>query len=235
MQQNNLFEFNYGWMLNELPKHERPLERAMQVGEGALSDIELLTAVCGFKSMNPAKTIMKLCRDNLANMTTVREDELLAIPGVTRNTLAKIRIARELNKRYKYDHSERLESPEAIAEYMYDIFEGQEQEHFYIVLLNTKHSVIKKHLCTIGLLDRSQVHAREVYREAILHNAKQIVCVHNHPSGDCTPSAQDISCTRNLQAAGKIIGIELLDHVIIVNKESDGRRYYMSLREEGLI
>jgi len=108
------------------------------------------------------------------------------------------------------------------------------QESFQILTLNGKNKVIDRHMITLGLVNKALAHPREVYRPAIADSASAIILVHNHPSGDPTPSAEDIRVTRQLIDAGKIIGIHPLDHIIIGHPDSKGRDRYISLREEGL-
>jgi DNA repair protein RadC len=132
------------------------------------------------------------------------------------------------------DHP-RLESPRDVAALMLPVFAGKRQEELHVLLLNTKHCLLRDHVSTIGLVDRSQVHAREVFRSAIEESSSRLLLVHNHPSGDPTPSAQDIACTRDLCAAGKIIGIEVLDHVIVGERTTQRAKYWLSFREENLL
>lgn len=106
------------------------------------------------------------------------------------------------------------------------------QEAFTVITLNTKYRVLDRHMVTLGILDASLVHPREVFRPAILDGASAIVIAHNHPSGDPTPSAEDLRITRQLVEAGKILDIEVLDHVIIGR---DAERPFVSLRESGLV
>jgi DNA repair protein RadC len=108
------------------------------------------------------------------------------------------------------------------------------QEAFVIITLDAKNHMIDKHLVCLGILDATLVHPREVFRVAISDNAAAIVCAHNHPSGDPTPSTQDLQITRQLIEAGKVIDIKLLDHVII-GRETKERPGYLSLRENGLV
>ena len=111
----------------------------------------------------------------------------------------------------------------------------EEQEHFMAVVLDTKHQVKGLYTVTIGLVDQCHVHSREVFRTAIMLGASRMVVAHNHPSGDPTPSAGDIACTRDLAAAGKIIGIEVVDHIIIGWPSEDRPdRMYVSFKEEKL-
>ena len=109
------------------------------------------------------------------------------------------------------------------------------QEELWVLLLDTRNHLIEMKPCTVGIADRSQAHAREIFREAIYQNCSKIAIAHNHPSGDPMPSPQDVECTRGLAQAGKIIGIELVDHVIIGQRTSERPRDFMSLRELGLM
>ena len=130
------------------------------------------------------------------------------------------------------DH--RVQSPAELAGLMRALgLTEMEQEHFVVFHLDAKHKLKAYVVVTVGLIDRSPVHAREVFRSAILNGASRIVLAHNHPSGDPTPSSEDIAVTRNLAAAGKIIGIEVLDHVIC--GAPNRPRPYVSLREENLL
>jgi len=128
-----------------------------------------------------------------------------------------------------------LSSPGDVANLMRPILANQQQEHFHVLLLDSKHQLIRDDCITIGLVDRAHVHAREVYRQAIACNASRVLLVHNHPSGDPTPSAQDIGCTRSLDEAGKLLGIELLDHIIIGTKTGSRPADFLSMREMDLI
>lgn len=128
----------------------------------------------------------------------------------------------------------RLEAPANVADLMRPVLSGRHQEEFHALLLDTKHRLIKTVHVTTGLLDRSLVHAREAFREAIRESCAKILLVHNHPSGDTTPSQQDIASTNKLVEAGKIIGIEVLDHVIIGTRTETRPRDFLSFREENL-
>jgi len=127
----------------------------------------------------------------------------------------------------------RARTPEAIAAQCADMATAA-QEMFVVFLLNAKNNVIDRCLVTLGILDASLVHPREVFRGALLNNAAAIIAVHNHPSGESDPSAEDIKITRQLVAAGEILGIKVLDHVIIGRATPD-RKGHTSLRESGLV
>jgi len=131
---------------------------------------------------------------------------------------------------------DKAQAPEDIARFLRGLgIQNEEQERFLTIILDTKHQIKGFCTVTIGLIDRSQVHSREVFRTAIVQGASHVILAHNHPSGDPTPSAQDIDCTKDLVAAGKIIGIEVLDHVIIGLATPSRVRDYLSFREENLL
>ena len=136
---------------------------------------------------------------------------------------------------YVASEKPKLTNPADVASLMRPILAGKNQEEMHVLLLDTKHHLINDHMVTLGLLDRSQIHAREIFRPAIEHSASRIILAHQHPSGDPTPSAQDIASTRNLVAAGKIIGIEVLDHIVIGQRSASRPRDYVSFREENLL
>ena len=127
---------------------------------------------------------------------------------------------------------ERIRTPEDAARLCSDI-RDLAQETFHVLMLNAKNNLINRVMATIGILDASLVHPREVFRQAVMENAAVVVLVHNHPSGDSTPSAEDIRITKQVIEAGKILGIQVMDHVII-GRESDGSRGFASMREQGL-
>lgn len=127
------------------------------------------------------------------------------------------------------------EDPASVASLLRPLAQKLAQEVFWVILLSAKHNVLAVEEVTRGLADRAQVHAREVFRTAIRYNACKVLLAHNHPSGDPTPSAQDIACTRSLVEAGKIVGIEVVDHVVIGVKTPARLRDWLSFREEGLM
>ena len=138
-------------------------------------------------------------------------------------------------ERYVREESPRVQSPEEMAALLRPVFHNLRQEELHVLLMNAKNEVVKDVMATRGLVDRAQAHAREVFREAIVANASRVVLAHNHPSGDPTPSSQDISLTRELVKAGRIIGIEVMDHIIVGARTERRQKDFLSFREEGLI
>lgn len=230
------------YLIAEMPDHERPRERLMKSGPQALSDAELLaillrTGAAGTSVLDLARNVMHRYA-SLERVASATLAELQQIPGIGTAKAIEIRAAFELARRLSQfckAAAPRLESPGAVADLLREEVRGKQQEEFHVLLLDTKHQLLLDHCVTVGLLDRSQVHAREVFRRAIRDGCSRVLLAHNHPSGDPTPSAQDISCTKNLVAAGKIIGIDVLDHIVLGMRSDSRPRDYLSFREEGLL
>mgnify|MGYP001583734102 CR=1 FL=1 len=128
--------------------------------------------------------------------------------------------------------NERVRTPEDVARLCSDI-RDLAQETFHVLMLNAKNNLLNRVMATFGILDASLVHPREVFRQAVAENAAAVVLVHNHPSGDPSPSAEDVRITKQVVEAGRILGILVTDHVII-GRETDGSRGFLSMREQGL-
>ncbi|RAV02712.1 DNA repair protein RadC [Paenibacillus sp. YN15] len=159
------------------------------------------------------------------------EQELMKVKGIGKAKSRQIIAAVQLAKLILVPRAEQavIRSPRDIFELMRFEIGMENKEFFYILLLDTKNKVISKELISIGSLNATIVHPREVFNAAIRQSAASILCVHNHPSGDPTPSQEDIQLTNRLAEAGKIVGIELLDHLVISGSD------YVSLKEKGLI
>ena len=155
-------------------------------------------------------------------------DNLIAIEGVGPAKAAQIAACFELARRHLVRESTKITSPQDILPLVAHL-EGKKQEHFCCLTLNGAGEVIENRVITVGLLNHSLVHPREVFADAITDRAASVILVHNHPSGTLEPSSQDINITRQLVEAGSILGIRVLDHLIITKKGS------VSMRERGLL
>lgn len=223
-------------VLRELPKEERPRERLMQHGAGALSNSELLAIL--LRTGTAKESAVKLAGKVLAasgglrQLTDLSVAQLTAIKGIGQakavQLLAGIELGRRLS-RARLEDTPAIRSPREAAELVRDDLRYLNQEHFIVLFLNTKNRVIGKETLFIGSLNASIVHPREVFKSAIQRSSASIICAHNHPSGDPTPSPEDIDVTRRLAEAGKLMGIELLDHVIIADQA------HVSMKELGYI
>lgn len=159
-------------------------------------------------------------------------EELTAIKGIGAAKAVQLLAAVEFGKRmHKMKPVERymIRSPEDGADFIMEEMRDLKQEHFICLFLNTKNQVLHRQTIFIGSLNASIVHPREVFKEAVKRSAASIICAHNHPSGDPTPSQEDIQVTQRLKECGKMIGIELLDHIVI------GDRTFISLKEKGYL
>jgi DNA repair protein RadC len=128
-----------------------------------------------------------------------------------------------------HGYSTKIQSAEDVYQYFRDGLAEKKKEHFYCLCLDTKHRIIQETLVSVGILDASLIHPREVFNPAIKASSHGIILVHNHPSGECEPSANDTEVTKLLSEVGRIVGIEVLDHIII------GKDGYMSMREKGVL
>jgi DNA repair protein RadC len=226
----------------QLPEHETPAHRLAEHSADYLSDSELLSlllkgALPKSEAMDTARRLM--CRHgSLTALSRLTLDELQSVRGIGPASASAIHSALALAGRLGREtraRGIRMTSPRAVVDYLRDEFRPLTQENFTVLLLNTKHHLIQCKRVTQGLVDRSQVHAREVFRPAIRASCSRVILAHNHPSGDPTPSGQDIACTKSLVSAGKIIGIEVLDHIVVGQRTDAGSREYVSFREEGLM
>ncbi|WP_217586857.1 RadC family protein [Lentibacillus saliphilus] len=223
-------------MIKHVPKEDRPRERLIQYGGTHLSNSELLAILLGSGTKDESvmalanRVLMHFEGINLLKNATI--EELTAIKGIGDAKGVVILAALELGKRinqFKPDERYVIRSPEDGADYVMEEMRQLNQEHFVVLFLDTKNQVIHRQTIFIGSLNASIVHPREVFREAVKRSAASIICVHNHPSGDPTPSREDIHVTKRLAESGKLVGIELLDHIVI------GDRKFVSLKEKGYL
>jgi DNA repair protein RadC len=226
--------------LKDQPVGERPRERLVERGAAALSPAELIAILVrtGLRGVNAVDIGKQLVQKfgSLGAMAQASVDELQCIRGIGRDkavtlvaafTLAS-KMAEELQR-----ESPVLDTPEAVARLLREQNRVMTVETFQILLLNTRRRLIRVEQVSQGTLDTILVHPREVFKSAISGRAAAVVLVHNHPSGDPTPSEADIKVTRDLIRAGQLMKIEVLDHVILGRATVDRPKDYSSLRELG--
>lgn len=222
--------------LKDLPEEERPRERLLKFGSESLSIQELLQIILrsGHKGESVALLSQRLLSHfgNLKKLFEASIEELMQIKGIGLAKATQIKAVFEIAKRYNLQIDEKMKQNKISSPY--DVFKlvkakikDYKKEHFYILALNTKNFVVSE--ISIGTLNASLVHPREVFIEAIKARANSIILVHNHPSGDLTPSEDDIKITKELIEGGKILGIEVLDHIIITENS------YLSFKMKGLL
>lgn len=222
--------------IKDVPKEERPRERLLKYGPNQLSNKELIAILLGSgtrsESVFNLATRVLMHFEGLKLLSDATIEELTTIKGIGQAKGVTILAAIELGKRMsRYKPEERfvIRSPEDGADYVMEEMRTLKQEHFVVIFLDTKNQIIHRQTIFIGSLNSSVVHPREVFREAVKRSAASIICAHNHPSGNPSPSQEDIHVTRRLAESGKIIGIELLDHLII------GNNTFVSLKEKGYL
>jgi len=222
--------------MKAIAEHDRPREKLARLGAAALGDNELVAIVLGHGQ--PRASALDLANHTLAavggvsGLARAGTDELLRIGGIGPARAAQVLAAVELGRRtVAHAGSARVQmtSPRVAAEYLMPQFGNRRVEQFGVLLLDTKRRVLRSTVLSVGTLDASIVHPREVFREAVAGGAASIVLFHNHPSGDPEPSAEDTVLTERLMAAGVLMGITVLDHVIL------GDARYFSYREKGKI
>jgi len=218
---------NNSFTVHDLPLSERPRERLSKLGSEALSSQEILALILGrgIKGESVIVTAQKLLSKfgNLKNLAAASVEELTQIKGIGPAKAAQIKAAFELSKRLE-DASEEapkitVKSPEDAIKAARGQLKGKKKEHFLVLCLDTRNHLINTHKISIGSLDCSIVHPREVFKEAISSSSASVIFMHNHPSGDPTPSEDDIKITKRLVEAGEIIGIEVLDHIIFCERD----------------
>jgi DNA repair protein RadC len=216
--------------IKELPEHSRPREKLREKGATALSDEELVAAIlgmgtAGFDVRTIAKQVAMLIREHREGLTL---DHLFSVPGMGLAKSGQILSAFELARRHLLKDTIKVESAEDVVPLLADIVD-KTQEHFVCITLNGANEVIEKRIVTIGLLDKSLVHPRDVFADVITDRAAAVIFAHNHPSGDLQPSEADMKTQDQLVQAAKILGIRVLDHVIV------GKKGYFSFQEAGLM
>lgn len=216
--------------IKDMPEDLRPDYRARMVGMGGLSIYELMQLIYSFKAMDTPVDLMHKAEGKLRNVAHMTLEEMQEVPGIGPKAALAIQAALELGRRVIVENFDSLQirSPADVADLLMLEMSLFEQEHMRAVILDTKNNIIAIDEVYKGSLNTAVVRIGEVFRAAIRRNACSIIVVHNHPSGDPTPSPEDVRVTEMLVEAGKLLDIAVLDHVVI------GRNRYVSLKERGL-
>lgn len=224
--------------VRDLPLQERPRERLRKLGAEALSAQELLAVVLGRGV--PGQSVMSVAQDLVTKFGCIKGlseaslEEMIMIKGVGPARAVQLKAVFELGRRQelesetpfdKYD----ITDPGSVVKAIRSSIREKAKEHFKLIILNTRNKILAIANISTGTLGATLVHPREVFRDAIQRNASSVILVHNHPSGDPNPSDEDLKITTRLANAGKILGIDILDHIII------GRESFCSLREKGVM
>lgn len=218
--------------IKDLPQIDRPREKIARRGASCLKEHELIEAIIGrgTRSRDVRAIAHDICGVLRERSIGLRYEDLECIRGVGPTRASQIMACFELGRRYfaPAGSSARVTKPEDITALVPDLA-GKRQEHFICITLNGAGEVLGNRIITVGLLNHSLVHPREVFADAITDRAASVICVHNHPSGTLEPSSQDLAITAQLKEAGALVGIPLIDHIIIA------RSGFLSMRERGLL
>jgi DNA repair protein RadC len=216
--------------IREMPEGERPVQRLTWYGAGALSLAELLTVVAGFSDLETAQRLLA-DTEGLAGLAQKSATDLMQLKGIGETKAAQVKAAFELGRRLLVSAPHErpvIKSPADAANLLMLEMGAFEQEHLRTVILDTKNRVLKVSEVYVGSLNTAVVRVGELFKEAIRLNAAAIIVCHNHPSGDPTPSAEDVYVTRQIVDAGKLMSIDVLDHLVICQSR------WVSLKERGL-
>ncbi|MBN1797695.1 MAG: DNA repair protein RadC [Spirochaetales bacterium] len=217
--------------MKKIPVYDRPREKLIQRGASCLSDQELISVLLGngIKGKDVCAVAEEIALKMRNDFDTInRMDELQTIQGVGPVKAAQLTAVFELARRYLVKDKHAISSPHDLMPFVAELC-SKKQEHFLTVTIDGGSRLIKKRVVFIGTLNQSLIHPREVFVDAITDRAKGVFLVHNHPSGNCKPSVEDVCVTRRLVEAGEIIGIEVMDHIIL------GKTEYFSFMENAII
>ena len=225
----------YNPRMIDLPQGDRPRERLLARGPAALATAELLAIVLGtgVKDENVVRVSQRLLSTfgGLSGLAQASVGELMAARGLGPAKAAQLKAALELGRRLLVEGPEQrpqVRSPADAANLLMSEMSLLEQEHLRVMMLDTKNRVLGWPTVYVGSLNTSLIRVGELFREAIRYNCASIIVAHNHPSGDPTPSPEDVAVTRQIAEAGKLLDVDVLDHLII------GRQRFVSLKERGL-
>ncbi len=231
---------NHGTKMSDIPKQERPYEKCEHFGPESLTDAELLAVLLrsgaeGVSALEMSRAILKsLGNGSIAMLHNAGLEDLLLIRGVGRVKAIQIRCIAELSRRIaqaKIGAEDELvyDSPEVIGSYYMEEMRHENQEIVIVLCLSSKGRLLGKKLVSRGSINAAILDPREIYKEALSRRAASIILLHNHPSGDPSPSSEDIEITNRIAQAGELIGIPLLDHLVI------GDRAFVSMRQSHIL
>ena len=232
-----------GARLKDLAAGERPQERLEMLGAAALSDVELLAML--LRSGSAGMDVLAVSRQmiaqagSLAGLLRWDESDFRKIKGVGHIKALQLLTVTEVARRILSQQTEAdplMDTPERVYNYLLPRAAGLEVEKFWALCLNRKNRLVRMSEVTSGTATNSLVHCREVFREAVRNGATAVICAHNHPTGDPTPSKDDQVTTDNMREAGEVLGIALLDHVVVGQPSRDPRHTgYFSFHDNGLL
>jgi DNA repair protein RadC len=221
--------------IQDIPEEERPRERLIRNGPESLSNAELLGVILrtGSNKENVVSLSSRILSEySIKQLSLANVSRLMQVHGVGKAKAAQIAAVFELSRRletFVEEPKRKICSPKDVYTLMYPKMREQKKEKFITLCLDTKNQILREEVISTGSLNASIVHPREVFKSALMESSASVIMIHNHPSGDPSPSREDIMVTEKLVEGGKLLGIDVLDHIII----GDGR--YVSLKDEGFV
>lgn len=225
--------------MKEMPSSEQPYEKCLADGPGVLTDAQLLSVIIrtgakGHTSVDVANELLSInsAESGISKLMHLSVPQLMKIHGIGKVKAVQLQCIGELSRRiWKAETKDfiSMSTPGTIASYYMEDMRHKEQEELTLILLNTKNKFIKDIVLTKGTVNASLVSSREIFLEAVRYRAVYLVLLHNHPSGDPSPSKEDLSITKKIRDAGALLDIQLIDHIII------GDNSYISLKERGIL
>ncbi|PAV14134.1 DNA repair protein RadC [Methanosarcina spelaei] len=221
--------------IQDIPEEERPRERLIRNGPESLSNAELLGII--LRTGSREENVVNLCSRilteySIKQLSLANISRLMQVHGVGKAKAAQIAAVFELARRletFVEEPKRKVCSPKDVYTLMYPKMREQKKEKFITLCLDTKNQILREEVISVGSLNASIVHPREVFKSALMESSASVIMVHNHPSGDPSPSREDIMVTEKMVEGGKLLGIDVLDHIII----GEGR--YVSLKDEGFV
>lgn len=223
--------------MKEMPESEQPLEKCMRYGAQALSDAELLAVILktgtrNLTALQLAQFFLSRKEKNLLNLVNMRPEEMKEIPGIGQVKAAQLKCIAELAERIAKTsrlRDVRLNEPASVAGYYMESLRHKTKENLLSAMFDARSNLLGEEIISVGTVTNALVSPREIFMKAMEYRAAHIVLLHNHPSGDPTPSEADLAVTRRVEEGGKLLEIVLADHIII------GDNRYISFRENGLL
>ena len=223
--------------MKDMPDSEKPYEKCLRYGAQMLSDAELLAVILrtgsrGITSLQLSQKLLSCREKNLLNLIHMTTEEMQRIPGIGQVKAVQLKCTAELAKRLAATsrfHQVILNEPATVAEYYMETLRHESKEKLLLAMFDAKSRLLGEEVISVGTVKNSLVSPREIFLKALEHRAVHIVLLHNHPSGDPTPSEADKRVTHRMEACGRMLDIQLADHIII------GDNRYISFRENGLL
>ena len=222
--------------VRDLPKTERPRERLIKLGSESLSAQELLALIVARGI--PGKSVINIAQElvskfgNIKGVSEATIGQLCQIRGIGEAKAAQIKACFEIGKRGKLELEQKkydIKNPQAVIKAVGALIKDKAKEHFKLIILDSRNKILTITNVSVGTLNANLAHPREIFKDAISHNAAAVILCHNHPSGDPEPSEDDLKITKQLVEAGKILGIDVLDHIIITKDK------FLSFKDKSLI